>query len=319
MRKSLSILTLTLSILTLTVFSCKKENELSSPANTSQTSLALVSNQNGRLVFKDTKSLIEVFKTLTNIPPDKLTKWEKSLNFSSLRQDSLANEHFESFGFPDFYASVINKSGEYMIGDTIVYFNKGYKYLVPHNDEALLQKIKENPSLGKLKFKVGNETIVTLKENISTQSIGLGGNGIDARYQYYFLRNGSNNSKRKFVYEVQNFRDTYVGIVHTRIKQEYLASSPYNWKPAGESTEKKITGMSFDVSYANTGTGAQSHITGSNINLSQTDGQNLDYVLCTYQSYSDNITLTLTGTYYARVLPPWNTDGLSTNTTNVSW
>ncbi|WPU96595.1 hypothetical protein SNE25_13815 [Mucilaginibacter sabulilitoris] len=325
MKKTLIFSLAFAGLLSVSLFSCKKDNNIANK-DTADLSKAQVTNANGRLVFKDSQALNQTINELMNKDPESLVKWEKSLNFNSLRSDSTAASSFESFGFPDFYTSIINNKGEYMIGDTIVYFNNGYKHLIANKDEALLAKIKSNPSLSTLKFKAGNQVIYksAVEGSLSTQSVGLANGQIDARYQYQFLRNGDNNSKRKLVFEIQNYVEgnpfAYICYVHTRIKQEYLGGNkPNNWLPAGEPTEKKITGLSFDVSFINTGNGTTTHVTGANINASQTDGNNLDRVLCTFQASQSTITASVRGTYYARVLPPYNSDGKSTYTVNAVW
>ncbi|GAA3977104.1 hypothetical protein [Mucilaginibacter dorajii] len=327
MKKNLLIKLMVALIATTTIFSCKKENR--SATETKNGTVASVTSKNGRLVFKNSDAFKETASALINKDAGYLLNWEKDFNFTSLRSDSSASQAYDSFGFPVFYGSILNNKGEYMIADTIVYFNNGYKYLISNNDEALLNKIKKDPSLATLKFKAGIVPITTSSEvksgSLSTQSTSLPGGGTDARYQHQFLRNGDPNSQRKFVFEIFNYVEsagqTSICYVRTRIKQEYLGGNkPGNWLPTStESYVKKITGMNFTVGFFNTGNGTLSYVTGSNINLSETDITKLDYTLCTFQASQSTITVSLTGTYSATVLPPWNTDGKSTYTANVAW
>ncbi|MDR6944590.1 hypothetical protein [Mucilaginibacter pocheonensis] len=326
MKKNLILRLSTAVLLSVALFSCKKDNGIAANKNTTDLTNAEVANVNGRLVFKDSKALNQTINELINKDPETLSKWEKSLGVKSLRSDSAAAAAFASFGFPDFYESIINNKGEYMIGDTIVYFNNGYKHLIPNKDEAQLAKIKANQGVSVLKFKAGAGAINNATgQSLSTQSVSLTNGQIDARYQYQFLRNGDNNSKRKLVFEIQNYVEqnpfAYICYIHTRIKQEYLGGNkPNNWLPAGEPTEKTITNLSFDVSFINTGNGTTTHVTGSNVNASQTDGNNLDRVLCTFQASQSTVTASVRGNYYARVLPPYNSDGKSTYTVNnATW
>ncbi|WP_114937024.1 hypothetical protein [Mucilaginibacter endophyticus] len=327
MKKNLFI-NLALIAIATTIFSCKKEIH-PNVQDEDKISAAPVTSKNGRLVFKNSNAFKETVSTLINKDSNYLTKWESDFNFISLRSDSSASRIYDSFDFPTFYGAILNNKGEYMIADTIVYFNNGYKYLVPNNDEALLNKIKKDPSIATLKFKAGvvpiSTSSVVKSGSLSTESTSLPGGGTDARYQYQFLRNGDPNSQRKFVFEIFNYVEaagqTSICYVRTRIKQEYLGGNkPGNWLPTSSETyEKKITGMNFQVAFFNTGNGTLSYVNGSNINLSETDITKLDYTLCTFQASRPNITVTLTGNYYAKVLPPWNVDGKSTYTANVSW
>jgi hypothetical protein len=326
MKKNLYLGLAAAALLSTSLFSCKKDNSTATNKSTIDPRTAQVANVNGRLVFKDSKALNQTINELMNKDPETLVKWEKSLGVNSLRGDSTAVKAFASFGFPDFYESIINNKGEYMIGDTIVYFNNGYKHLIPNKDEAQLAKIKANSSLSVLKFTAGNQAVnVAGADGKLTTQATLTNGQIDAHYQYEFLRNGDNNSKRKLVFEIQNYVESnptaFVCYVHTRIKQEYLGGNkPNNWLPAGEPTEKKITGLSYDVSFINTGNGTTTHVTGSNVNASQTDGNNLDRVLCTFQASQTTINASVRGNYYARVLPPYNSDGKSTYiVNNATW
>ncbi|MDN3583915.1 hypothetical protein [Mucilaginibacter flavus] len=327
--KKILLIKLSVALVATTIFfSCKKENH-SATETKNQVLSASVTSKNGRLVFKNSSAYNETASVLLNKDLNYLTNWEKDFNFTSLRSDSSASQSYDRFGFPAFYGSILNNKGEYMIGDTIVYFNNGYKYLIPNNDEALLAKIKTDPSIAALKFKAGivpvNTSSAVKSGSLSTQSTSLSGGGTDARYQHQFLRNGDPNSQRKFVFEIFNYVEsagqTSICYVRTRIKQEYLGGNkPGNWiATSTESYEKKITGMNFQVAFFNTGNGTLSYVNGSNINLSETDITKLDYTLCTFQASRPDITVTLTGNYYANVLPPWNTDGKSTYTANVSW
>ncbi|MCD8740713.1 hypothetical protein LT679_08895 [Mucilaginibacter roseus] len=298
--------------------SCKKDASSTQPTKTIQDEVVLT---NGRLQFKDSKTLNNVISKLINKGTDYWNNWERDLKFKSLRNDSLASEKFESFVFPSFYKTIINPKGEYMVGDTIVWFNNGYKYLIPNKDEALLAKTKTNPDAYNLKFAAGDQPINS-SGKLTTQSTQLGGGKKDARYQLEFIKDGDPNSKRKIVFEIYNYVEQgiyNIHYIHTLIKLEYLGGNkPGNWKPASETMEKRISNLSFDIAFAGTGTGATAHATGSNINTgTQIDGINLDYVLCTFQSTNKTVNATVNGQYYAKVLAPQHSAGIYT--VNSAW
>jgi len=322
-------------LLTLSLTSCKKD------ANPSVTTLshqqtADVINNNGRLQFKDSEALSKTIQSLITKTSEDLNKWDKELHFRSLKNDTAAIEKFSSFGFPDFYESILNNKGEYMIGDTIVYFDHGYKYLIPNKDETLLNKIKYNQANAALKFVAGSSVLYSSSStDNSDKTLGpakntginlstvLNNNYKDARYQYQFHKDGDPNSVRKIVFELQNYYEqnsfAYVCYFHTRIKQEYLAGNEAgNWKPAGEVMEKSFSNLNFDVAFINTGNGTTTHITGSGRNASQTDGNDLDVVLTTFQASQSAVTASVSGNYHAKVIPAGNSAG-HYDLTPASW
>src|SRR5689334_9259563 len=106
MKKNLILSLSTAVLLSVALFSCKKDNGIAANKNTTDLTNAEVANVNGRLVFKDSKALNQTINELINKDPETLSKWEKSLGVKSLRSDSAAVAAFASFGFPDFYESI---------------------------------------------------------------------------------------------------------------------------------------------------------------------------------------------------------------------
>lgn len=295
--------------------SCKKSME--EPTLLTQTqNETLVTNEGGRLKFKSSEALNKVLNLLGNKSESYLANWEGELNFTSLRSNHDKDSTLLEFGFPLPFLSIINPSGEYMIGDTILWYHEGYRHLIINKDEELLSNVKQNPSLSKLKFKAGIAPISfegNPKNKNTTSEVWLGYGAIDARYQYHFYNDWGH--LRKLIFEVQNYTQEYPGLgyrnwIYTRIKQEWKGSR--SWKPAGEETYKSITNLSYEIKYFNingwqTSSGAVASIG------PQIDGNNLEYQIGHYITSGQTgggLSVTVSGNYYARVTAPYNSNGL---------
>ena len=157
-------------------------------------------------MFKDALSMEMVRTELWNKDSKQIDEWEKSLKFISLRAESLGKESdgnnlLNEFGFPNQYAALINREGEYQVGNKIYWFNKGFKYEASSEEE--LVGIKENPSIAKNKFRAGiykpsvsvNRTIrdVNIYDNSTTRG--------DGKYPYQFNIWNDPNSQRRLSFE----------------------------------------------------------------------------------------------------------------------
>ncbi|QNK62681.1 hypothetical protein H7F33_19430 [Pedobacter sp. PAMC26386] len=297
---------------------CKKSGENSEPNESIKDSKTeAIHNVNGRLQFASTKALNQTLESLRNKETDYLKNWENQQGFKSLRS-SPAEEGglLSSFGFPQHYAAVINEKGEYMVGDTIVWFNKGLKHMIPGNDEAKLAKVKQNPATSEISFQAG---ATTLNRNLSTKSgstitmgVDLGNGNGDARYQKEFRHDNDPGSIRKIIFEIQNYVEDAgkfgkLHMLYTRIKQEYKGSQ---WRPAGETMEKWISNGTYTITYNSTFNNALLYQSGSIPYAPQTDGNNLQYAFPTVYSASGTIKADVTGDYHARVTVPGYSQGI---------
>lgn len=182
--------------------SCKKETEQVSP-----TTSAKVAVKNGRLAFKDTKTLLSVLDELKAMSIDEQAKkWEEQYSYTSLRKFNLTNSseaRLVDMHLPLSLRMVLNENGEYQVGNDIAWYNKGQVHFISNLDETQLAKVKENPLLSEHKGtvttkKVDDESAMTTMGSISAQS----GDQRDARYQHEWLMNGTSNDRRKTVYEI---------------------------------------------------------------------------------------------------------------------
>ncbi|MBB5648399.1 hypothetical protein [Pedobacter cryoconitis] len=294
-----------------TIISGCKKNEGSSAVkdNVSNSQWQSVKNVDGRLQFASTKALYQTLDSIKNKGTDFLKNWESQQGFKSLRAGKVEEGGLmDTFDFPEFYAAVINEKGEYMVGDTIVWFNKGLKHMVPGRNEAKLAAIKENPATSEISYKAGN---VALNSNSAvksgqtkTMSVQLGKNDGDARYQKEFTHDNDPGSIRKIIFEIQNYVEGSgqfgtMSVLYTRIKQEYKGSK---WRPAGETMEKSISNGSYTIQYNSTFDNSVKYLSGSIPFLTQTDGNNLVYGIGSVTTPYGNITATVTGNYHAKVL-----------------
>lgn len=319
-KNSKNLLLVTFLIATLFCLnSCKKEGSDEKLI----TSKADVSVEGDRIAFSNSKALNATLNDLKNKSVNYLDSWEDSKNFSSLRRDTGVNADLEAFGFPQFYSTFINVKGEYLIGDTIVWYHNGFKHMVPNRDEDLLSKIKINPGISKIKYEAGTTLISQQEmkeESYSRNSakgkvmqVTLGNGDIDARYQKHFYTDGG--SLRGIVFEIQNYVEQgpigYNSHLITRIKQMWKGGS--KWKPAGEAMEKLITNLTYTKGYNNVFNGAYVEVSGTIPSIpasgAQTDGNNLEYVIATTISSNKTTVVRVKGNYHALVVAPGNSQG----------
>ncbi len=194
-------------------FSCQ-ENKQPEPLDRSnkETSDAFqkngqtVSNQSGRLVFASQNAFQQVIQDLSQRTTGQLDTWETALGFVSVRSVNklLVADHLQDhdtkltddFDLPDFFASITNANGEFVIADTVVYLHGGFSYHIPLSQESNLKSngvfnlvlIQNYP-----KREVKTEYLAKRKE--------VQGN-YDAKYQYEYDAEGR---RWKIVYEVASF------------------------------------------------------------------------------------------------------------------
>lgn len=175
-RKFKSLLYGLISASTAFFTSCSKELDTTVYPNNQQE--ILINNgvkvQNGRVVFVDDATFIKIRQEFTNKTYPELDKWEESLGFSSLRKLDNEDKEFDEeglmneFHFPASYATIINRKGEYQVGNKIYWFHNGFKHEASSEEE--LNNIKENPSLSTKKFKAGATLVSKTVQQGSTAS-----------------------------------------------------------------------------------------------------------------------------------------------------
>lgn len=243
--------------------SCSSKQEVQ-PVENEVVNAADIKVVNGRLVFADQKAfdktrtaLEEIGKKATSTPD--LIDWERAQNFVSLRavasSESAKLEQLESsgtptpeynmmvsFGFPTFYASIINPVGEYQIGNKIYWFHEGFKYQADSPEELVL--IKQNPAQAKLKYQAG--LYKSHAEGGTTNRVTRGPDPYsDEKHVKYFYITGESGSYRRTMYSASVYNEdqgygfvlgTYSHFIRTNlnllIKYEYYSFGKRKWYPA---------------------------------------------------------------------------------------
>ncbi|WP_338814675.1 hypothetical protein V9L05_05395 [Bernardetia sp. Wsw4-3y2] len=200
-----------------------------------------ISKNNERLIFSNQEEFNSTLNLLKNKTVEELQKWSKSKGIESLINVELSDK-YDNFNFPNVLKAIINVNGEYQIGNSIAWYDNGFKHFAQSEEE--LKYIKQNPSLNTEKAKVESK-IVTKKSDSELQRVVLGSNTLDARHQKTFFQNNNSGSERKYVHEVvcyteyHNVTDSFFGSgyssyssVYVRVKLEFKTRG--RWKPAGE-------------------------------------------------------------------------------------
>lgn len=300
-----------------TIISGCKKDEGNSAVKNDQNNLQSqsVKNENGRLQFASTKALYQTLDSIQNKGADFLKNWENQHGFKSLRAaEPVEGGLMDTFDFPDFYAAVINENGEYTVGDTIVWFNKGLKHMIPGKNEAKLAAIKKNPATSELSFKAGTEILnsnSSIKSGqIQIMSVELGPGTIDARYQKEFRNDYDPGSIHKIVFELHHYVESkgqfgFMSVLYTKIKHEYKGS---RWRPAGEPMEKSISNLTYTIRHNSTFDNSVKYLNGTVPFVAQTDANDLVYTIGRFTTPQGKITADVRGNYHAKVL----FDGYST-------
>lgn len=200
-----------------------------------------------------------------------------------------------SFGFPIFYASLINPSGEYQIGDKIYWFHDGYKYEA--RSESELSSIKSSPSQATTKYVAGCQTVVTGVKNIGSESgksysprVTTATSGMPLDYDKWpkeFNAQGDPGSRRRVLYSIRTYIEdrgtnpviTYAHYFYTSqqlvLKYKFYSNGRRAWYPAN--------GQNFNwtVNVNYTGT-----VNGPNIQTSNSPGVTRGSIVNTSGAFS---------------------------------
>lgn len=277
--------------LPLALSSCSKDQASQQPTTPVATSQADVTAANGRLVFASLESFTKVQAALGKMSYDELQKWEKSLNFNSLRSAAYdqsmhleqlelagtptpAYDLMQSFGIPTFYAASISPSGEYQIGATIYWFHEGFKYEA--KSESELQQIKQNPALATEKSRAGIQSVsLATKKGATTSPIvttkAVQSNQLECDDKFVsstFGLDGDQNSQRRVIFGSHIFSEymnttsgvgTWHSIFYLRSKVDYYSNGSRKWYSADGTNrtthfDVHFTGTASRLNYESYGT-----------------------------------------------------------------
>lgn len=153
----------------------------------------------------------------------------------------------QEFGFPPSYATIINRQGEYQIGNKIYWFHNKYKFEV--NSEEELLKVKSNPDSYKNKTLtkstiISEESILTGTSNRSWQnadqvySTNVYTSIVTKEISPNFIINNQSGSVRRFTYGTRmyaealglsNGNQTYDTYMFIYVALEYYSFGRKRW------------------------------------------------------------------------------------------
>jgi len=173
--------------------------------------------QNARLVFENVDHFLKTLSEIRQFPSsEQMSVWEsKYAGYTSLRHynvDHPLATRLDDMSLTLAYKTLLNANGEVVIGDNIVWFDGGYDFFIPKEDEPLLTRVKQNPASYSKKYQVVR-TLISRSEGTPyhrTNGVVITDDGPDARYQHEWLMNNTSNDRRKTVYEIDAVR-TFVG------------------------------------------------------------------------------------------------------------
>lgn len=178
-------------------------------------------------------------------------------------------EDLLKFDFPDAFLNILNKDGEVIIGDKIVWFQEGKRLEILVKDENKLIQFRENLGLVENQTACGPIEIKSA-QNVSLDAFNLGINNGDARNQFEFFQQFPVSGRRKYVHELSSFVYSYSGggIVYwsmylsIKFKLEW-SSTGSRWRTASELRDIELNLLGS--AYINFAPSAQSYQVGPSI------------------------------------------------------
>jgi hypothetical protein len=236
----------------LSFYSCKKDN------NSTEISRVPLEQKidnspsilNGRLVFNSHEQYYEFISKIGKRDFSKIEQLDNNPSFVSLysvlKQQSQYQllpsnlQDYEDMGLPQPYQKVLNKNGEVVIGNDIIWYTKNRKYFITYLDEKKLAKVKANPDNNLATYtKVGCD-IVSQKNTSPNESqrTNLGTSGYTANWQLQFWQYAPAAGWRKYVHGIQAYTDTWSSgwssMLVLNVKMEWKGK---RWQPAGETRD----------------------------------------------------------------------------------
>lgn len=340
MKKKLAIKIALLAIgipLALSFSGCSEEQDVVAPVDSITVKQSDVKMVEGRLVFSDQEAFERTVNTLRKMSASEngsqsLSSWEKTMRFVSLQASSdyemgrleeldIQNKPapsytlMQSFGFPIYYATIINPSGEYQIGDKIYWFHDGFEYEA--ESEKNLLEIKGNTSLAKIKYKAGSQIVksgeiksnkdydVTIESNLSTLSNYPYAND---KYSTTYTYLGDAGSIRRTIYAVRVYTNEKSGPsefaryfssgIDLLIKYEYQSLRTGKWYP-----RKDYEWFVWNTNFTFSGQAAAERPLGSTQYFNKTvisNGQTNKGIQTIPLAYESDVVGTAFGPYYTQ-------------------
>ncbi|CAM1345060.1 hypothetical protein [Tenacibaculum amylolyticum] len=243
------LLIMTLLMIPLSFISCSDDNDTSIPLIAEDN---LPNIENGRFVFENSDHYVQFVEDLSAIK-----QLSKAENFKSLR--SIVNDN--ETGYADFILDLYNENREIQIGSNIIYIKNWTQYLIPNQDESLLQSIKRKLTQNQ-KILSKNVTVFNIEKQKIPLQINENAQAKWSHAKYQHEVHHPSYAPMKFVYEAFLNKTYYMSgpftfalSIDTGVNSKYeWRHGKYIWKPAGEVIIKEA----FDVTIqlTNTDTGA---------------------------------------------------------------
>lgn len=250
MKKAIVTIKMIFCIMTIFLYSCEKTGIQSGAVIESFDKFSV---KNNRLVFKDEETFRSVLTDLKKIyTQEQLAKWEEKYNYTSLRKYNslnLENQHLQDMNLPMSYTVLLNSEGEVVIGNTLIWFNNGYNYFIPLQEESKITLIKKKPDMIKEKAEVMTDLKVNDDTDLKQVMTILDPGDSDARHQHEWNLNGDTYSKRKTVYELTAycirmgwFNPSYDSGLNVKIKLEW-----YSYNNGWQSGASEFRDANFSI------------------------------------------------------------------------
>ncbi|MBL0740987.1 hypothetical protein [Chryseolinea lacunae] len=228
-------LRLILAVVAALMQSCTDHIEQPAMAPIAQKDISVV---NGKLSFKSKQSFFETISKINEMSPSELSAWQQNFKFTSLLNSVDTAASSQSLKqLPIGYRAVLNRNGEAIFGDTIVWYSAtGTKHYIPKLNEELLTKIKTGAVESKLKgtFTIKTASILNKKENPEGRFIWVtpGDKDHEARWQHEFCYHNDCGSRRKYIHELYMVVDDWYYTLYLVAKLEWRGRR--GWYGAGE-------------------------------------------------------------------------------------
>lgn len=193
---------------------------------------------NDRLSFASTKSYFETLAKVNEMTPDELSSFCQGKKFNSLLNlvDTVTEDSLNLKRLPTSYQVILNRNGEVIIGDTIVWYApNGTKHFVPNLDEHELAKIRAGSLVSEITGTYSVNRVLAQAENSGGRTntyiwTAPGANGPAQSIIHPFTYLNS-PSQYKYVNELWNTIDGNTYTLFVVVKLEWKGTK---WRVASE-------------------------------------------------------------------------------------
>ena len=187
--------------------------------------------KNDRLVFNNSKILVESLNQLAEMSTSEIENWKEMYNLSSTHPEIVLTNSV----LPPAFKHIFNDKLEFQVADSIVWYNNEREYVITNGDESLLEEVKRSVLGGIVEPNFENLFVLKLEQHEHSEEVTsrtlcrfpLR----DSRHQKEFE---GTNHVFKWVYTMVYFKETFTGSVQLETKLEYRRKNRRRWRLAGE-------------------------------------------------------------------------------------